>query len=444
MHTLSEGRDLRAAARDAGKMDRYWCLDDILSDYHKNPVDQDHKEDVQGSTYALGNGGDIISVDSPAMIIYTSGTTGNPKGVVHTHRNLYHQVTDLIQAWKWTHDDAILHFLPLHHVHGVINKLGCAVWAGGSVEFMKFHPVRLWERLAEASKKPYLAVEHSNNNSECIPRRAPTLFMAVPTIYAKMLEVIPQLPASIRPWEFMSRSPIRLMVSGSAALPTGIHNRWKAATGQTILERYGMTEMAMALSNPLEPVEGRLPGYVGMPLPSVEVKIIDEDTGELSSSSGELCVKGPTVFLEYWQNPHATAESFDADGWFKTGDVAEYDPVKKSYHILGRVSADIIKSGGHKLSSLQIERVLLEHPDLEEVVVLGIPDETYGERVGVICRLKNGDRTLDMKHLQSWCKTHLASYKIPTRMIIMKDDIPKNAMGKVSKKQLVHLFQDRS
>jgi len=444
MHTLSEGRDLRAAARDAGKMDRYWCLDDILSDYHKNPVDQDHKEDVQGSTYALGNGGDIISVDSPAMIIYTSGTTGNPKGVVHTHRNLYHQVTDLIQAWKWTHDDAILHFLPLHHVHGVINKLGCAVWAGGSVEFMKFHPVRLWERLAEASKKPYLAVEHSNNNSECIPRRAPTLFMAVPTIYAKMLEVIPQLPASIRPWEFMSRSPIRLMVSGSAALPTGIHNRWKAATGQTILERYGMTEMAMALSNPLEPVEGRLPGYVGMPLPSVEVKIIDEDTGELSSSSGELCVKGPTVFLEYWQNPHATAESFDADGWFKTGDVAEYDPVKKSYHILGRVSADIIKSGGHKLSSLQIERVLLEHPDLEEVVVLGIPDETYGERVGVICRLKNGDRTLDMKHLQSWCKTHMASYKIPTRMIIMKDDIPKNAMGKVSKKQLVHLFQDRS
>jgi malonyl-CoA/methylmalonyl-CoA synthetase len=220
-----------------------------------------------------------------------------------------------------------------------------------------------------------------------------------------------------------------------------------------------MTEFAMALSNPLTPTEKRLPGFVGMPLPSVEVKIIDEDTSETISSfdringqiskatsegasqSGELCVRGPTVFSEYWRKPHATVESFDFEGYFKTGDVAEYDPNHESYHILGRVSADIIKCGGHKLSSLQIERVLLEHPDIEELVVLGVPDLTYGERVGMICRLKPDVDGLTLKELQNWARPRLAGYKIPTLMIVMKGDIPKNAMQKVSKKQLVHLFE---
>lgn len=208
-----------------------------------------------------------------------------------------------------------------------------------------------------------------------------------------------------------------------------------------------MTEFAMALSNPLSPEEKRLPGYVGAPLPSVEVKIIDEDTSEIisttekdnASRSGELCVRGPTVFLEYWQKPHATAESFDFEGFFKTGDVAEYDPVNESYEILGRVSADIIKCAGHKLSSLQIERTLLEHPDIEELSVLGVPDETYGERVGLICRLKPS-KELKLKDLQDWSKQHMARYKIPTLMVVLESDIPKNAMGKVSKKSLVHLF----
>ena len=207
-----------------------------------------------------------------------------------------------------------------------------------------------------------------------------------------------------------------------------------------------MSEFAMALSNPLE--GERLPGYVGRPLPSVEVKIIDEDTGEpipkgvtAESRSGELCVRGPTVFSEYWRKPHATAECFSFDGFFKTGDVAEYDAQNDSYEILGRVSADIIKSGGHKLSSLQIERVLLEHKDIQELAVLGVPDETYGERVGLICRLKP-NATLLLADLQSWCKQHMAGYKIPTLMIVLNEEIPKNAMGKVSKKQLVHFFDD--
>ena len=240
-------------------------------------------------------------------------------------------------------------------------------------------------------------------------------------------------------------------------------------TGHTILERYGMSEFAMALceyyavpshsiaqycsyhppsqtANPLEPEEDRLPGFVGRPLPSVEVKIIDEDTSEVipnaTPQSGELCVRGPTVFSEYWCKPHATAEAFDFDRFFKTGDVAEWDPMNRSYHILGRVSADIIKMAGHKLSSLQIERTLLEHPSILEAVVLGVPDETYGEQVGLICRLRpNSEAQFDIKTLQNWCQDNMATYKIPTRMIVTSS-VPKNAMGKVSKKQLVHLFED--
>jgi len=352
------------------------------------------------------------------------------------------------------------------------------------VEFVKFNPFRIWERLAEASKNFRKASNEDgdaavDNDSKGDADagvqsavREPTVFMAVPTIYAKMLEVVPKLPTTLKPSEVMRHSPIRLMVSGSAALPTGVFNRWKSLTGHTILERYGMSEFSMALSNPLTPVEKRLPGYVGLPLPSVKVKIIDEDTGDIipkqrSSSatddddsttlrSGELCVKGPTVFSEYWRKPHATAESFDFDGYFKTGDVAEYDAEHESYHILGRVSADIIKCAGHKLSSLQIERTLLEHPAIVEAVVLGVPDETYGERVGLLCRLgepandkdsepNNQQRAqkLDLKTLQKWCEGHMAKYKIPSRMIVMREDIPKNAMGKVSKKQLVRLFEDK-
>ena len=227
----------------------------------------------------------------------------------------------------------------------VINKLGCAIWAGASVEFVRFNPISIWKRLAEASNNwsKSLPSGHFNAGNDTIHvKREPTVFMAVPTIYAKMLEVREQLPKTLNPTEVMQQSPIRLMVSGSAALPTGIFNRWKDLTGHTILERYGMSEFAMALSNPMEPIEKRLPGFVGLPLPSVEVKIIDEDTGDVipnetdaAAQSGELCVRGPTVFVEYWNKPHATAESFDFDGFFKTGDVAEYDVQKNSYHILG-------------------------------------------------------------------------------------------------------------
>lgn len=419
--------ELRKAAEEVGFLDRYHCLDDIMLDF-------DSSQTIDG--YAVGSHGDIKSIDSPALIIYTSGTTGKPKGVVHTHRNIYHQVTDLVTSWGWTSDDAILHFLPLHHVHGVINKLACAIYAGGSVEFVQFHPIKIWKRLAEASKTRNLKLSAGNykDKHDEHEKREPTIFMAVPTVYAKMLEALPE---NVDVKE--SCSHLRLMVCGSAALPAGTHRRWKDLTGHTILERYGMTEMCMALSNPLFPEKKRLPGYVGLPLPSVEVKIVSEDTGE-AAQCGELCVRGPTVFSEYWRNRKATEESFDDEGFFRTGDIAAYDQDVLSYRILGRLSADIIKSSGFKLSALEIERELLEHPDLAEVVVLGIPDDLKGESVALICRMSSpAARDIELKELQDWCKGRMPSYQIPTALLIQKE-IPKNAMGKVMKKSLVHLF----
>ncbi len=429
----ASSEELKIAAEEVGIIDRYRRLEDLMLCFDSK---------TNNDNYALGSNGDISSIDSAALIIYTSGTTGFPKGVVLSHRNIHHQVTDLVSSWAWSSEDAILHFLPLHHVHGIINKLACCIWAGGSVEFVKFDPVKIWKRLAESSRRSEIC-STSNENIEAYERREPTVFMAVPTVYGRMLEVAEAgLPENIDGEECCSH--LRLMVSGSAALPAGVHRRWKKLTGHTILERYGMTEFAMALSNPLTPVEKRLPGYVGLPLPSVEVKIVSEETGDIipkqTAESGELYVKGPTVFQGYWQNEDATRKSFDADGFFKTGDVVEYDLAVDSYRVLGRLSADIIKSSGYKLSALEIERELLEHKDLAEVVILGVPDEIKGESVALICRPSSSHIRIELKEVQAWCKERIASYKIPSSMIVM-ESIPKNAMGKVSKKQLVHLFQ---
>ena len=367
-----ESQELRGAAREAGMEDRVVRLEDALR------LGLARNGDGRELEPELGAGGYLVrSLDSPACIMYTSGTTGYPKGVVSTHRNVYHQVTDLVLAWGWTSDDAILHLLPLHHVHGVVNKLCCAVWVGASVEFMKFHPGRVWERLGT----PHEAAGESANDGgkedrdgdgddDRRGRRRPlTLFMAVPTVYAKMLEILPTLPpdtlSNANATSF--RRTVRLCVSGSAALPASVFDRWYELTGQVILERYGMTEFAMALSNPLFPEGGRIPGCVGTPLPSVEVRVVDEDTGEIipaadadddnggdrQDRSGELLVRGPNVFSGgYWNRPESDHDgSFDEDGFFRTGDVAEYDTLMGSYRILGRMSADIIKCGGYKLSA---------------------------------------------------------------------------------------------
>lgn len=300
--------------------------------------------DAQGALKAaVDGGGDAVQLPqlSPEMgshIVYTSGTTGRPKGALHTHRSLEHQILDLVTAWQWSSTDRILHFLPLHHVHGIVNKLACALVAGAVVEFAPgFDAAAAWRRLADGASG----------------RAAPlTLFMAVPTVYVKMLDAFDAASKEERAAWAKGAAQLRLMVSGSAPLPVAILERWREVTGHTLLERFGSTEFGMALSNPLEPVQARRPGYVGRELPSAEIRIVSEETGEVippsSDGAGELRVRGPILFNGYWGKDEATEAAFDADGFYRTGDVAARDPADGFVRIMGRSSVDIIKSGGHK------------------------------------------------------------------------------------------------
>ena len=226
------------------------------------------------------------------------------------------------------------------------------------------------------------------------------------------------------------------MVSGSAALPRGTLERWKEISGHTLLERYGMTEIGMALSNP---VRGeRVPGSVGTPLPSVEVRLVDEDGKPVAPGTpGEIEVRGPSVFAEYWGQPDATRDAF-RDGWFRTGDTAVVE--NEVYRILGRTNLEILKTGGHKVSALEIEEALRGHPAVAECAVVGVPDAEWGERVAVALVLKAGD-AIDLPSLRAWAKEFLAAYKLPSRLLVL-DALPRNAMGKVMKPAVAAMFQN--
>jgi malonyl-CoA/methylmalonyl-CoA synthetase len=228
---------------------------------------------------------------------------------------------------------------------------------------------------------------------------------------------------------------MRLMVSGSAALPAAIHERWAGLTGQKLLERYGMTEIGMVLSNPLS--GERRPGAVGQPLPGVEVRLASEN-GEILEEEyqpGEIQVRGPAVFIEYWRREEATAESF-VDGWFRTGDMAVLE--KGYYRILGRLSVDIIKSGGEKISALEIEDVLREHPLISEVAVVGVEDELWGEAVAAAV-ITQGSAPLELEALREWIRERVSPYKVPKKLKVVKD-FPRNAMGKIMKPAVKTLF----
>jgi malonyl-CoA/methylmalonyl-CoA synthetase len=350
-----------------------------------------------------------------AMILYTSGTTGKPKGVVSTHLNIQAQVTSLVQAWEWTADDNILHVLPLHHVHGIVNVLTCALWAGARCEILpRFDPRDTWQKLIE---------------------RNFTLFMAVPTIYVKLSAAWESAPPPQQRLMRDACGKLRLMVSGSAALPVSVFERWKTITDHTILERYGMTEIGMALSNPLH--GDRIPGCVGTALPGVEVRLVDE-AGDPAppDSPGEIQVRGPTVFLEYWRRPEETSKAF-SDGWFWTGDIALQE--KGMYRILGRKSTDIIKTGGYNVSALEIEEVLRTHPAIEECAVVGQADPEWGERVCAALVLRRGER-LTFGELRGWGKMRLAPYKVPGKIMIL-DELPRNPLGKVTRTAIRQLFE---
>jgi malonyl-CoA/methylmalonyl-CoA synthetase len=350
-----------------------------------------------------------------ALILYTSGTTARPKGVVTTHANLAAQIDSLVRAWEWTSNDHTLLVLPLHHVHGIVNVVGCALASGATLEILsRFDAETTWARLASGEI---------------------TVFTAVPTIYRRLIQCWDAAPPERRRAWSEGSSRARLMMSGSAALPVATLERWREITGQTLLERYGMTEIGMALSNPLH--GPRHPGRVGTPLPGVEVRLVDEHGAPAAEgTAGELEVRGPGVFLEYWQRPEETARAF-RDGWFRTGDVAS---VEGGVHrLLGRTSVDIIKTGGYKVSALEIEEVVREHPAVADCAVVSVPDPDWGERVCAAVELR-AQASLCLAELQGWSRSRLAPYKVP-RDLRCVPALPRNAMGKVIKPEVGKLFQ---
>lgn len=371
-----------------------------------------------------------------AFLIYTSGTTGRPKGVLTTHSTLAAQIHAMATAWRWSEQDRIYSVLPLHHVHGIVAIVLTALASGACVELApRFDAAASWRAF---SRPPASTPEQALLFPGTIQ---PTLFMAVPTVYVKMLEAHKKAEIETQTkWIEAVRSPqsqIRLMVSGSAALPESVATSWKSLTGHTLLERYGMTEFAMAISNPYE--GERRVNTVGKPLPGYKARLVPEIEGSDPRDGGELQITGPGVFTEYWGKPEATKETFtESDHWFKTGDRAIMD-ADGYYSIQGRLSADILKMGGYKISALDIERVLLDSPLVAEIAVLGLPDDTWGEKVAAIVVLREAVKMEDEKalldSLREFGAANLAPYKLPTVVKVLPE-MPRNAMGKVNKKQL--------
>ncbi len=417
----------------------------------------------------MGKTDDYVTLETPTsdkggMMLYTSGTTNRPKGVLLPQDVLTAQSQSLLEAWAYSKNDVLLHVLPLHHIHGTVNALLTPLFAGSRVEFQfPFNATAVWERLAA----PFLP------NPD--PKKKPITFLtAVPTIYTRLLSSHSSLSAEQQAavGKALSPSNLRVNISGSAALPTPVKSAWTQLTGgNVLLERYGMTEVGMALSCGLNFTD-RVDGAVGWPLPSVEVRLVDTETGEVMEAGqekdhatgqdrlGEIQLRGPTIFRQYWKNPEATSKEFvqGADGqgkWFKTGDIAVRRNVEGTgkshqawakgplYFILGRKSADIIKTGGEKVSALEVEREMLSLPQVSEVAVVGIASEAWGQKVAAVVVLSEGGKTagkggkiwsaLDMRR---GLKQVLANYKIPQEMKVV-ETIPRNAMGKINKKQLV-------
>jgi len=347
--------------------------------------------------------------ESDALIVHTSGTTGRPKGVVHTHRSVAAQAGAMIEAWQWTAEDRTLCVLPLDHVHGIVNATLTPLSVGAVVEAADgFEAEAVWERFASGEL---------------------TVFTAVPTVYARLVRAWEQADAATRQRWSQGAAGLRLMISGSAALPVPVLEKWREISGHVLLERYGMTELGMVLGNTLE---RRVPGHVGWPFPGVDVRT--------DASTGELFVRGPQVFDRYWNRPEATAEAFDGE-WFRTGDVA-VDDGADGWRLLGRASVDILKSGGEKVSALEIEASYRNHPAVDDCAVVGLPDDEWGQRVVMAWIAADPHTDVDGVALRAWGKEHLAAAKVPVDFLRV-DDLPRNALGKVTKPAVVNLFDGR-
>lgn len=349
-----------------------------------------------------------------ASLLYTSGTTGKPKGAMITHQNLGTHAALLREAWSVGASDHLLHALPLHHLHGLNVALVTALLAGARARLLpRFDAVRVWEELPRA-----------------------TTWMGVPTMYLKLLEAFEHEGAALRDRAGGAARALRLATSGSAALPVTLAERWADIAGAVPLERYGMTEIGVGSSNPLEP-GGRRTGSVGRPLPTVEHRIVHEDGSDAGDGPGELWIAGPSVFVGYLGRDDASREAF-VGPWFRTGDVAVRES-EGHLRLLGRTSVDILKSGGYKLSALEIEEVLRESEAVGEVSVVGIPDATWGDRVvAVVVPRRGREHACGADLLRAFAKERLPAYKVP-RDVLLLDALPKNALGKVVKPELAKL-----
>ena len=344
-----------------------------------------------------------VSGDQTALMLYTSGTTGRPKGACMSHASLTANMEMLNDAWQWSAADVLLHALPLFHVHGLLVALHGALYASAtSVVHGAFDAEAVLEAL---------------RSREC------TVFMAVPTMYRRLLSEVGDQTADLR--------HMRLLTSGSDRLPVDLFRGIAARFGQRPVERYGMTETGIMLSNPLD--GERVAGQVGVPLPRVEMRVADPQSGSPSEvgTVGELQTRGPHVFSGYWNAPEKTRLSFTQDGWFRTGDLGRIDASGR-YELKGR-GTDLIITGGFNVYPSEVEHVLMAHPDVEHCAVIGLQDSDWGESVtGVVVTMEGGSKEAD---LIEHCRKSLANYKIPKRIVFV-ESLPRNAMGKVQKQVL--------
>ncbi len=386
VNILYKDREMAHIVRDAepaAVIPASWPLDDLVGEAATLP-------DIRPQVALDG--------DAPAGIIYTSGTTGASKGAILTHNNFAANAVNLLACWQITAADRFLLALPLFHVHALGNGLHCWLMSGCRM--------RLLERF-----------EHQKA-AEVFLDFGPTLFFGVPTIYVRLLDVPREQAAEI------GRS-MRLFVSGSAPLPAQVLEDFRARFGHTVLERYGMSETLMNISNPY--TGERRAGSVGLPLPGVSLRLLKED-GEPAADgeTGELYVRGPNVFPGYWRREEATRAAF-ADSWFRTGDLAVRSP--DGYYTLCGRKSDLIISGGFNIYPREIEEFLLEQDEVAEAAVVGVPDPVRGEVpvAHVVLRTE-----VDLSALEDRCRQSLASFKVPSAFV-RTEKLPRNAMGKVQK-----------
>jgi malonyl-CoA/methylmalonyl-CoA synthetase len=340
--------------------------------------------------------------DDLAAILYTSGTTGRSKGAMLTHDNLHSNATTLVDFWRFTKDDVLIHALPIYHTHGLFVATNVIMFSGASMIFLpKFDPEKIMSLMSRA-----------------------TALMGVPTFYVRLLQH-PNLNKE-------TVKNMRLFVSGSAPLLSDTHREWSAKTGHAILERYGMTETNMNTSNPYD--GDRVPGAVGYPLPGVSVRITDPESGAILAADeiGMIEVKGPNVFKGYWRMPEKTEAEFKPDGYFITGDLGKID-AKGYVHIVGR-GKDLIITGGFNVYPKEIESEIDAMPGVFESAVIGVPHPDFGEGVTAVVVRTKAD-AIDEKTIIAALQDRLAKFKQPKKVIFL-DDLPRNTMGKVQKNVL--------